>query len=219
MGLRLFQKSGPLKGLIFRLWLLDARAKERSFLPFLDPADRILDLGSGPGSVCRILRARGFAVTPVDVQDVALDPSSRPQLYDGRRLPFASQSYDVALLLTVLHHTSDPARVLAEAARVARRVIVIEDVYSSPVQRWLTHRVDSLLNLEFRGHPHTNRTDPAWRSHFAARGWRLVHTDSRRIALFFRQQTYILDCVPRPRPISATRPPPTETHAVVGARA
>lgn len=193
MGLRFFTKLGPLKRFVFRCWLSDAQAKEGQFRGFLRPGDRILDLGSGPGSVCWLLRSQGFAVTPVDVQDVALDAQMRPQLYDGRRLPFADDAFDVALLLTVLHHTHDPAAVLAEAGRVARRVIVIEDVYRSPIQRRLTWWADSLLNLEFRGHPHTNRTDEAWRGHFAAHGWRLAHAQNRRIAGIFEQQTYVLD--------------------------
>ena len=197
MGLHVFTRLGPLRSLIFQLWLADARAKERQFHEFLRSGDRILDLGSGPGSVCRLLRDRGFSVTPVDVVDVALDPSVRPLLYNGQRLPFADASFDVALVLTVLHHTPDPSAVLAEAARVARRVIVIEDVYTSAFHRRLTYWTDSLLNLEFRGHPHTNLPDPAWRRLFAAQGWRLTDTRTRRIAGIFVQQTYVLDTTPR----------------------
>lgn len=212
MGLTFFTNLGPLKRLVFRLWQADARAKESQFRDFLRQGDRILDLGSGPGSVCQLLRARGYAVTPVDVRDVALDPRAHPQLYDGRRLPFADGAFDVALLLTVLHHTHEPELVLAEAARVARRVIVTEDVYVSMRQKYLTWWTDSLLNLEFRGHPHTNRTDAAWRALFAALGWRLVHTQNRRLAGLFQQQTYVLDAVTAPA--SATAVLPRRTPAV-----
>lgn len=215
MGLRFFTKLGPLKPLVFRLWLEDARAKEKQFLAFLQPTDRILDLGSGPGSICHLLRGRGFTVTPMDIEDVALDAGVRPTLYDGLNLPFADASFDVALLLTVLHHAQDPMRVLAETGRVARRVIVIEDVYSSPVQRLLTLWIDSLLNLEFLGHPHNNHADPAWRAHFAASGWQLVHTESRRIALFFRQQTYILDSNPKTTLASSNSPSRISPHVLV----
>jgi len=193
MGLRIFTHLGPFKGLIFRLWLADARAKEQQFLDLLQPGDRVLDLGSGPGSVCHCLRARGFDVTPVDVKDVALAPAQRPQLYDGLHLPFADESFDVALVLTVLHHSRDPVAVLTEACRVARRVVVIEDVYISTPHKYLTWWTDSLVNLEFRGHPHSNRTDEGWRQLFAERGWRVERTQVRRIAGFFRQQTYVLD--------------------------
>ena len=214
MGLHLFTRLGPLKGLVFRLWLADARAKERQFLEFLRPDDRILDLGSGPGSVCQCLRARGFAVTPVDVEDVALDRAQRPQLYDGRRLPFAAGAFDVALVLTVLHHTRDPALVLAEACRVARRVVVIEDVFANAAQKYLTWWADSVLNLEFRGHPHTNRTDAGWRRLFAARSWRLERARRRCVAGIFQQQTYLLDPGPALRP--AARAPLLPTLAGAG---
>jgi SAM-dependent methyltransferase len=207
MGLRFFTKLGPLKRIVFRCWLGDARAKETQFRDFLRPGDRILDLGSGPGSVCLLLRSKGFAVTPVDIQDAALDARVKPLLYDGRRLPFTDDAFDVALLLTVLHHAHDPAAVLAEAGRVARRVIVIEDVYRSTAQMYLTWWADSLLNLEFRGHPHANRPDGAWRRHFAAHGWQLVHTRSRRIAGLFQQQTYVLDAARSPATATAILSP------------
>ena len=44
MGLHVFTRLGPLRHLIFRLWLADARAKERQFHAFLRSGDRILDL-------------------------------------------------------------------------------------------------------------------------------------------------------------------------------
>ncbi|RPI58788.1 MAG: methyltransferase domain-containing protein, partial [Lysobacterales bacterium] len=45
--------------------------------------------------------------------------------FDGRTIPFADGEFDVALLCDVLHHApEDAAQLLAEAARVARHVLV-----------------------------------------------------------------------------------------------
>ena len=48
--------------------------------------------------------------------------------FDGRTIPYADEEFDVALLCDVLHHApEDAARLLAEAGRVARHVLVKDD--------------------------------------------------------------------------------------------
>ncbi len=139
------------------------------------------------------MRSRGFRVVPVDVCDNAMHWGVRPMLYDGVRLPIETSVFDVALLLTVLHHTADPERVLLEAARVADRVVVIEDTFHARLKGILTMTVDSLANFEFRGHPHTNRTGLQWRRTFRRLGLRLRAARTDYLFGFFEQTTYWLD--------------------------
>ncbi|MCH8103503.1 MAG: class I SAM-dependent methyltransferase, partial [Chloroflexi bacterium] len=92
---------------------------------------------------------------------------------DATSLPADDASFDVVLFSFVFHHM--PAKVhaaaLAEAARVARRqVVVMEDTFRSPVERTYMHVVDSVLNAEFRGHPHSNRSVQAWSEALEAAG-------------------------------------------------
>lgn len=66
----------------------------------------------------------------------------------------------------MLHHAPDPDAVLAEVSIVARRIIVIEEIYGNGVEKYFTYAVDSLFNLEFFSHPHSNRTDSEWKKAF-----------------------------------------------------
>lgn len=193
MSLQGLRRIGVFKRLVFAVWLWDARQKMQRIAGYLHQDDKILDVGCGPGSVCSLLRRHGHDVAPLDVRDLSFSAEVRPILYDGCRMPFADAAFDVALLLTVLHHTPDPGATLREARRVARRLVIIEDIYSNWVQRWLTCFTDSLMNLEFSGHPHTNQSDAGWKSLFNDLGLILLAAQSHRFLLLFRQATYYLE--------------------------
>lgn len=47
--------------------------------------------------------------------------------YGGGKYPFADNSFDVVCLLDVLHHDEDIITLLREAARVAKRLVIIKD--------------------------------------------------------------------------------------------
>jgi hypothetical protein len=68
----------------------------------------------------------------------------------------------------------------------------MEDIYESPFQKYLTWCADSLVNWEFYGHPHTNRTDVEWKEVFQRNGLELENVEYYRFLLFFKQVTYVL---------------------------
>ncbi|MEM9738709.1 MAG: methyltransferase domain-containing protein [Pseudomonadota bacterium] len=179
---------------IFDLWRLDARRKVDWFTPFVAPGDRLIEIGSGPGSVQSVLAERGLSAYPLDIADSSFDERFKPHLYDGKDMPFEDRDFDTALLLTILHHTPEPDAILREASRIARRLILVEDVFNGPIQRYLTYGADSVINLEFLGHPHTNRDDLGWRATFDKLGLNLVHADQKPFGLLFRQALYVVDC-------------------------
>jgi 4'-phosphopantetheinyl transferase EntD len=163
------------------------------FLPPGDPKGvKIVDIGCGHGHVAHLLKLRGYDASGIDLVDMSLFKSVTPTVTDGGRLPFADGSIDVALLMTMLHHTPDPDAILAEAARVARRVIVVEDVPLGRVHMEVIKHVDSLLNLEFRGHPHTNRDDAGWRAAFSRLGLAVAGTAKHWEYGVMRQVAYDL---------------------------
>jgi SAM-dependent methyltransferase len=91
-------------------------------------ASSLLDLGCGDGTVARDIGALVGAsrIAGVDVKVrpyVAIEVSA----YDGTHLPFADGAFEAVVISDVLHHCKDPSAVLAEALRVASRVVAIKD--------------------------------------------------------------------------------------------
>jgi ubiquinone/menaquinone biosynthesis C-methylase UbiE len=130
----------------------------------LPPGTSVLDVGCGLGHIAEVLRERGHQVTTVD-------PRYRP-LCGGEHLvasatdaPVADRSYDVVLIAFTLHHMPAEAhrQALREAARIARlRVVLLEDTFRTRAERRWTFWIDSLLNAEWFGHPHSNRSTDEW---------------------------------------------------------
>ena len=173
------------------------RGKARRIRPYLPAGHRILDVGSGKGGISRLLRRWGYDTVPLDVSDYSNFDDVRPILYDGRRLPFPDDSFGVVLLITVLHHIPDPDVILAEAARVSRRrIIVLEDTYYAIRKRRLLQLMDSIVNCEFRGHPHTNRTRREWRNAFARLGLLVVAESTERALGYFDQTLFVCEVTP-----------------------
>lgn len=177
----------------FALWCADARRKRDWIVPWLEPGSKLLEVGSGPGSTVKILTEVGYDVTGLDIVDGSFPGMTPPDLYDGGAFPYPDNAFDAALLLTMLHHCPEHSTLLTEARRVARRVLVVEDIYSGPATRRLTKVADSITNLEFFGHPHSNRDDAGWRSLFDEMGFSLVHQSEKPYAGLFRQALYVLE--------------------------
>ena len=161
-------------------------------LPHLTKEEKALDIGTGNGGICHALLAEGRNVQPLDIKDISFFPEVRPLIYDGTTLPFKDDSFDAALLITMLHHTPDPEAILMEALRVAPKLIIMEDIYTNVFQKHLTFFTDSLVNLEFEGHPHTNRNDAGWKQLFEALNLELISVEYRRTLVFFKQVVYVV---------------------------
>jgi ubiquinone/menaquinone biosynthesis C-methylase UbiE len=167
--------------------------KLNELTPHLKSKDNVLDVGSGNGILCYELRKRGFSVTALDVRNLSFIDNIKPAIYDGLKMPLRDVSVDVLLLITVLHHTQSPERVLGEAKRVAKKIIVIEETYSNIINKYLTYFIDSVFNFEFFGHPHTNKTDADWRDLFERLGLKLAHARYSRSIFVLRRVTYVLE--------------------------
>jgi SAM-dependent methyltransferase len=88
----------------------------------------LLDCGSGDGTLAALVAQHRPEIAVVGLEVHARPVSAIPvTLFDGRSIPFADRSKDAVMLIDVLHHAEDPYALLREAARVARRAVVVKD--------------------------------------------------------------------------------------------
>ena len=146
-ALAAWRYRGPLTDLLLRA---RAARKAARVVRFLVGSRSVLDVGAAEGYVGanvakRLGAGRGGAVRLVDIQD--RNRTSLPlDVYDGRRLPYASDAFDAALLIFVLHHADRPEALLRETLRVGRRVAILESTYVWGWERTLLGLLDRLAN-------------------------------------------------------------------------
>ena len=171
-----------------------ARTKFNLFKEFIDDKSKIIDIGCGSGQFSLELQNKNHEVTAVDVRDKTNTKAITPVIYDGVKLPFDDNQFDISMLITVMHHCQHPDDVFAEAVRVSKnKIFVLEDVYSNCFMKRLTWFMDSLMNLEFKGHPHTNKSESGWDKLFKAHNLKLIHKKKVKILLIFTQVVYVLE--------------------------
>jgi ubiquinone/menaquinone biosynthesis C-methylase UbiE len=108
---------------------------------------RLLDVGCGDGTYTFALYDQGApsSIYAVDPAAGAIEVARRAVgtrvirfgIHDAARIPVQSDSFDVAHLRGVLHHTAEPRKVLSEALRLARTLIVLEPNGNNPALKVL----------------------------------------------------------------------------------
>lgn len=144
--------------------------------PFLKNSQNIIDIGCGEGLLSHLLQKKGKEVTLVDIADKSVIPKLKVIVYDGKKLPFPKKKFDTALLLTVLHHTPDPKIVFNEAARVAKKIIVIEDIYTNLLQKTFNVFFDSWQNKPLRFFWNSYKSDSEWKKFFIDKEFKVAAT-------------------------------------------
>ncbi len=99
----------------------------------------VLDVGCGDGSIAsqiarlrQDVRIRGVEIMPRAGCKVQCDA------FDGFHLPFNDDSFDVCMMVDVLHHTKDVTVLLREASRVSKSIVLLRDHLSENALDHLT---------------------------------------------------------------------------------
>jgi ubiquinone/menaquinone biosynthesis C-methylase UbiE len=117
----------------------------------------LLDLGGGTGVMAEAIKTLlpVDRVTSIDVTDRFIRTLTvKTMVYDGRRLPFSSASFDAATINNVLHHVpvSDRMALMAEVCRVVSGPIYIKDhIARSRLDHWRLTALDAIGNIPFGG--------------------------------------------------------------------
>lgn len=138
----------------------------RTLADFIPAKARVLDIGCGSGMLAKRIMALRPDVT-IEGIDVLVRPGTEIPVkeYDGDNIPWPDDHFDIALFVDVLHHTEAPARLLAEAKRVARGGIVIKDHFREGVFADSTLRFMDWVGNAQHGVvlPYNYLSDPEWR--------------------------------------------------------
>lgn len=139
---------------------------------------RVLDVGCGDGLIAHSVSKQRPDITVEGVDVLVRSRTHIPvAAFDGRRLPHADKSFDAVTFVDVLHHTSDPLVLLREAARVARKAVVIKDhtlngFLAGPTLRFMDWVGNARHGVVL---PYNYWPEERWREAFAALNWSIVH--------------------------------------------
>ena len=141
-----------LTGKFHDAFVYDRRMERLSELlkDFLSDSKDILDVGCGDGKIdALILKDSDVNISGVDVlvRDTTYIPVKE---YDGVHIP-KDETPDTVMTVDVLHHTDDPAALVAEMTRCTGKYIVIKDHYRHGLLSYLKLRaMDYVGNAHYK---------------------------------------------------------------------
>ncbi len=119
--------------------------------PYIRKNSKVLDFGCGRGFLGSLINKKlGARVGGLDVRD-----SRKTNLpftfFDGKKIPFPDNYFDIVLVSYVLHHTASIKNLLLEIKRVCRgKIIIYEDTPENFVHRIFCWLHGNLFNIFFK---------------------------------------------------------------------
>lgn len=112
----------------------------------------VLDVGGGDGEfINQIIRRKKISsATVIDLDKNSLKRGKRkfPNIsficMDAEKMKFSKKSFDLVICKDVLHHCSDPKKIISELSRVGKNILIIE---ARRGDKWLDKYIPS-------GHDH-----------------------------------------------------------------
>jgi ubiquinone/menaquinone biosynthesis C-methylase UbiE len=125
------------------------------------PRERVLDLGAGTGRFANLMSATN-SVVALDASREMLQVARGKGRFecvlgDGHRLPFRADSFDVTVIVMVLHHLADYRAVLGQVARVSGRVVLATSDMTTRRLGILEEAFPSLVAVDRRRFPSIER--------------------------------------------------------------
>jgi SAM-dependent methyltransferase len=127
-GQRVLQESVA-KALPYPYYRLQLVEYTCGLLPEAGPCI-VLDVGAGDGEMARLIQHYRPDTTAIAVETFLRSGRNKDAQFvrfDGIRLPFEDATFDVSLLLNVLHHAQAPELLLREIYRVTRSRVIVKD--------------------------------------------------------------------------------------------
>ena len=142
---------------------------------------KILELGTGTSYTTVSLAKKGYTFTSIDTDEAALKttaarlayekvlPNVKFYVMDATRLEFGDSSFKSIIAINLLHHVTEPEKLLAEADRVlsSKGKIVISDFNEKGRKI-----IDEVHKEEGRSHDHPVADQGRIRSFFDEKGYK-----------------------------------------------
>ncbi len=162
-------------------------------LDMLPPEGRLLEIGAGTGWQAQALEARGYDVNAIDLTSSYYRENRVWPVtdYDGKVIPFASNSFDIIFSSNVLEHIPHIYKFQKEIHRVLKPDGYVLHVLPSSSWRLWTNLVHPLkywtipdVHGELAGNSFTEIyyfSCKWWRRLFRETGWMIAVQDSNRL--------------------------------------
>lgn len=139
----------------------------------LPPGASVLDVGCGDGLITgSIMKSRP------DIIITGLDVMARPEagvpvrVFDGVTIPYGDKSSDAVIFVDTIHHAAEQEKLIMEAARIARKAVIVKDHLLDGFMAGQTLRFMDRVGNRRHGVdiPYRYWTEAKWRSVFDEAG-------------------------------------------------
>lgn len=155
---------------------------------------RVLHVGNGLGYASMLIKEKNINVISLDIE-IQEDTINKDEviLYDGNKIPFADNIFDVLVCDYVLHHTKNPGLFLNELIRVTKEsglLVIIDQTYSNFFQK-----LKLVYSCWKQNRAADQKVEIYWKSYFSRHGLR---------SMFREHHLDILDTISEQRKSSYT---------------
>ncbi len=144
-----------------------AKLIANSYKHWVNPKDKVLDIGCGTGVVAEELARRlKIKVVGCDIDQYLVRKIPFRKMVSGSRLPFREMEFDSSMLNDVLHHTKydNQIKLILESLRVAKKVFIFE-LQPTSVGKLLDFLINKIHNPKM-AIPYSYRSEKEWENFF-----------------------------------------------------